>query len=81
MAYELEDEIDWSDSPLGPPSPEAHRAAEHPIGTWPAVEKPNDNHGLFVPENTDHYELPPGSPIHFSTHTPMEPRKVFAHMS
>ncbi|KAH3954125.1 hypothetical protein HBH98_071750 [Parastagonospora nodorum] len=63
MAYEIEDEVDWSDSPLGPPSPEANRAAENLNGTQPAVEKPSDDPGLFVSENVDRYEIPPGLPL------------------
>lgn len=81
MAYELEDEVDWSDSPLGPPSPESSGAAENTIGTQPVVEQPSDDHCIFVPETTDHYELPPGSPLPFSRHIPVDLRKVLAHMS
>jgi hypothetical protein len=81
MAYEIEDEVDWSDSPLGPPSPEANRAAENLNGTQPAVEKPGDDHDLFVSENVDRCEIAPGSPLAFSRHISVDTKAILAHMS
>jgi hypothetical protein len=68
MPYEVEDEIDWSDSPLGPPSPER----SEPLVDSSCVDHVQydglDTHDLFVSETTKPYRLPIGSPLLSSTH-------------
>jgi hypothetical protein len=62
MAYDVEDEVDWSDGPLGPASPDS------PSRLNPILEEANNLEPLFMPENGDHYALPVGTPLPFSKH-------------
>lgn len=64
MVYDLEDEIDWSDGPLGPPSPDC------PIEQDNLHQEAADLEGLFIPEYGDRYELPTGTPLPFSKYIP-----------
>lgn len=68
MAYEIEDEIDWSDGPLDNASLRDGQPSTGPGYIKPIVEDATNSHGLFVPEAEDHYELPVGSPLPFSKH-------------
>jgi hypothetical protein len=60
MAYDLEDEVDWSDGPLGPASPDS------PSPLNPILAEANNLEHLFMPENGDHHTLPAGTPLPFS---------------
>jgi hypothetical protein len=68
MPYEVEDEIDWSDSPLGPPSP------EHPEPPSSSSRVDSVHHddpitdSLFMSETTRPSTLPTGTPLPFSSH-------------
>jgi hypothetical protein len=81
MPYEVEDEIDWSDSPLGPPSPEP---SVPPVDSSFVVGVPQikqDTDSLFMPEMTSPYVLPTGTPLPFSTHVDLAQYQTFAHLS
>jgi hypothetical protein len=60
MACYVEEEYDWSDGPLDPPSPEA-------VGPSRASPFSQEKHDLFVSETTDDCALPIGSPLPFGT--------------
>jgi hypothetical protein len=65
MSYGVEDEIDWSDSPLDPPSPEVIEPVIDLSSLSPAPSVNSDE--LFVSGATDDYTVPPRSPVPFST--------------
>jgi hypothetical protein len=68
MPYEVEDEIDWSDSPLGPPSPEH---PEPPLSSSRVDSAHHDDpstDSLFMSETTRPSTLPTGTPLPFSSH-------------
>jgi hypothetical protein len=66
MVYEIEDEVDWSDSPLGPPSPKGIQPVAGPSCQSPAPNVGPDE--VTVSAITDQYAAPPGSPLPFSTY-------------
>jgi hypothetical protein len=81
MPYEVEDEVDWSDSPLGPPSPER---PEPPVVPTRVDSVQNDDHNtnsLFVSETTTPYTLPTGSPLPFSTPASFSLHDIFANVA
>jgi hypothetical protein len=68
MPYEVEDEVDWSDSPLGPPSPELPEPPMVPSRVDSVQNDEQHTDSLFVSETTTPYTLPTGTPLPFSTH-------------
>lgn len=67
MVYEVEDEIDWSDGPLGSPTPTAPETAPSPVCYEPEPVQTDATDRLFVTETFDQYEVPLGSPLPTST--------------
>jgi hypothetical protein len=66
MTYNTEDEVDWSDSPLGPPSPQA-------VEPFPGLDRLSPATDLesgeqLVAETHDQFTIAPSSPLPFSTH-------------
>jgi hypothetical protein len=68
MAYEIEDEVNWSDGPLDPPSPDDAKPHAGPSQMVPAADDSSSSEGSFVPETADCHEIPTGSPVPFSKH-------------
>jgi hypothetical protein len=68
MPYEVEDEVDWSDSPLGPPSPKRPQPLVVPSRVDSVQDDEQHAESLFVSETATPYTLPTGTPLHFSTH-------------
>jgi hypothetical protein len=81
MPYEIEDEIDWSDSPLGPPSPERSEPPVDPNFADHVPQVKQDIDSLFLPETTSPYALPTGTPLPSSTHFILTTYEAFTHMS
>lgn len=78
MVYDVEDEIDWSDGPIGPPTPGVMEVATYSGCAAPQPVDTESTDELFVPETglfnedlgdetTNQYEVLPGSPLPIST--------------
>jgi hypothetical protein len=63
MAYDLEDEVDWSDSPLEPEPPKDPKPTPQPTYRSPIAESDDELGTLFVSETADPYEVPSGTHI------------------
>jgi hypothetical protein len=63
MAYSDEDEIDWSDGPLNPPSPEDTKPAASPSRLSPTTEDYHDYDSLFIPDAHERNTVPHGLPL------------------
>jgi hypothetical protein len=66
MAYDIEDEVDWSDGPLDAPSPEESRPHVGQSNVVHIANESSNSQDLFVSETADDYELPTGSSLPFS---------------
>jgi hypothetical protein len=67
MPYEVEDEIDWSDSPLGPPSPVRPEPPSSSSRVDSVHHDDPSTDSLFMSETTSPYTLPTGTPLPFSS--------------
>jgi hypothetical protein len=66
MGYDVEDEVDWSDGPLGPASPEDFEPHAGPSQYAPNDIEAGYSDQPFMSTVGGHYQLPLGSPLPFS---------------
>lgn len=68
MVYEIEDEIDWSDGPLEPQTPQGQEDAADPgcSNSNPQLDDTDPADSLFFAETFEPYEVPRGSPLPIS---------------
>jgi hypothetical protein len=63
MAYEIEDEVDWSDGPLEPPSPEDVKPPVDPSSLGPSPEVGHDENLVSLSDTYGEYNVPHGLPL------------------
>jgi hypothetical protein len=64
MSYKIEDEVDWSDSPFGPPSPQAVEPLTSLSRLNPAADINSKESSVSAPY--DHFAVADRSPFPFS---------------
>jgi hypothetical protein len=68
MAYADEDEIDWSDGPLDPPSPDFIEPSAGPSHLNPNAETYDEPDSLFISDTEGQYNIPCGLPLDSGQH-------------
>jgi hypothetical protein len=71
MAYADEDEIDWSDGPLDPPSPDSIEPTAGSGHFKPIAETYEEHDSLFIPDTEGQYNKPCGLPFDLGKKTAM----------